>query len=470
MTVAPTRFRYEFWLICLVVSLGLFESIPIGFYQFRLSDLILDLSLIYCVALAGKGRFSFQLKMLLAAYVLIFGLRIATEADSLSDLRSMRTLFGMGAIFLTPFIFLVVRESKINSRILRNLLILSCAVSLLSQLGVLARSESYAAGYVDLAPLLGISRSSLASLDYQETTITIWRALSVGLTIALLASRCGALMKLCGLAGALLQFGGGGGGRSQLIFLSLGVLAVLMLARSQFKAGLARKVVLAGVLSLGLATLYLWAPAGRGGAVKGSYRITHYERATEIFTLFTKGWTAADEAGGFNARTRGYEEYWEGILSSSRVFWLGVGLARGAAFGNTPNVLAHNMVLDVWALSGLVGLVFFICYLALVVSDLRALLSVTPDWGEGQLIGLALATAVIYMFQWLLFQAATADRSFMIVFYLLAGLVRPTARLLTANATEENSLAVEAVAQDNRLPCYALDGTPPVGVRYAEQR
>ncbi len=99
MTVAPTRFRYEFWLICLVVSLGLFESIPIGFYQFRLSDLILDLSLIYCVALAGKGRFSFQLKMLLAAYVLIFGLRIATEADSLSDLRSMRTLFGMGAIF-----------------------------------------------------------------------------------------------------------------------------------------------------------------------------------------------------------------------------------------------------------------------------------------------------------------------------------------------------------------------------------
>jgi hypothetical protein len=134
MTVAPTRFRYEFWLICLVVSLGLFESIPIGFYQFRLSDLILDLSLIYCVALAGKGRFSFQLKMLLAAYVLIFGLRIATEADSLSDLRSMRTLFGMGAIFLTPFIFLVVRESKINSRILRNLLILSCAVSLLSQL------------------------------------------------------------------------------------------------------------------------------------------------------------------------------------------------------------------------------------------------------------------------------------------------------------------------------------------------
>ncbi len=94
MTVAPTRFRYEFWLICLVVSLGLFESIPIGFYQFRLSDLILDLSLIYCVALAGKGRFSFQLKMLLAAYVLIFGLRIATEADSLSDLRSMRTEFA----------------------------------------------------------------------------------------------------------------------------------------------------------------------------------------------------------------------------------------------------------------------------------------------------------------------------------------------------------------------------------------
>lgn len=469
MTVAPTRFRYEFWLICLVVSLGLFESIPIGFYQFRLSDLILDLGLIYCVALVGKGRFSLRLKVLLAAYLLIFGLRVATEADSLSDLGSMRTLFGMGAIFLTPFVFLAVRESKISIGILRNLLILSWAVSLLSQLGVLARSESYAAGYVDLAPLLGIYRSSLASLDYQETTITIWRALSVGLTIAMLASRCGALMKICGLAGALLQFGGGGGGRSQLIFLSLGVLVVLTLARSNFKAGLARKVVLAGILSLGLATLYLWAPAGRSGPVKGSYRITHYERATEIFTLFTKGWTAADEAGGFNARTRGYEEYWQGILSSPRVFWLGVGLARGAAFGNTPNVLAHNMVLDVWALSGLVGLVFFIYYLAFVVSDLRALLSVTPDRGEGQLIGLALATAVIYMFQWLLFQAATADRSFMIVFYLLAGLIRPTARLLTASAAEENSSAGEAVARDDRLACYAVDA-PPVGVRYAEQR
>jgi hypothetical protein len=469
LTVAPTRFRYEFWFICLLVSLGLFESIPIGFYQFRLSDLILDLSLVYCVGLVVKGRFSFLLKVLLAAYVLIFGLRVATEADSVSDLGAMRTLFGMGAIFLTPFIFLAVRESRISGVILRILLITSCAVSFLSQLGVLARGESYAAGYIDLAPLLGIYRSSLASLDYQETTITIWRALSVGLTIAMLASRCGASMKVCGLAGALLQFGGGGGGRSPLIFLSLGVLAVLIPARSHFNAGLSRKVVLAGVLSLGLATLYLWAPAG-SGPVKGSYRITHYERATEIFTLFTRGWTAADEAGGFNARTRGYEEYWEGILSSERVFWLGVGLARGAAFGNTPNVLAHNMVLDVWALSGLVGLVFFICYLALVVSDLRALLSVTPDRGEGQLIGLALATAVIYMFQWLLFQAATADRSFMIVFYLLAGLVRPTARLLTPNTTAEHSLTVEAVAQDNRLRRCAVDEMPPVGVRYAEQR
>src|SRR5229473_2682343 len=104
MTVAPTRFRYEFWLICLVVSLGLFESIPIGFYQFRLSDLLLDLSLIYCVALAGKGRFSFQLKMLLAAYVLIFGLLIATEADSHTHRHPIPTRCGMGGRFLCPFI------------------------------------------------------------------------------------------------------------------------------------------------------------------------------------------------------------------------------------------------------------------------------------------------------------------------------------------------------------------------------
>src|SRR5260370_17829424 len=144
-------------------------------------------------------------------------------------------------------------------------------------------------------------------------------------------------MKVCGLAGALLQCGGGGGGRSQLIFLSLGVLAVLMLARSQFKAGLARKVVLAGVLSLGLATLYLWAPAGRGGAVKGSYRITHYERATEIFTLFTKGGTAADEAGGLNARARGEEEDWVWNYPAPRLFCVAVRAAGGATLVDTPH-------------------------------------------------------------------------------------------------------------------------------------
>ncbi len=435
------RFPHEFWVICLIVSLGLVESIPIGFYEFRLCDLILDLSLIYCLALAVGGRFSPSVLWLLAANLFVFGLRVALEADSLSDAGLLRTLFGMGAIFLTPFIFLAVRESRITGRMAWTLVILAWAVSLLSQLGLLRWGESYIDGYVDLAALFGITRAQPPDLDYVETTITVWRALSVGITISALLSRGGIMMKGCGLVAAILQFAGGGGGRSQLLFLAVCPLVVFLrpgsLRGCRGKIGpLGSRLLLAGSLSIALAGFYVWAPVGNTGPVHGRYDITHYERVTEIFTLFTDGWTAADAAGGFNARTTGYAEYWEGITSNPRVLWLGVGLAQGAAFAWTPNALAHNMVLDVWALSGLVGLVLFLCFIGLVLADLWALIRATPERGEAQLISLAIAIAVIYMFQWLLFQAATADRSFMIVFYLLAGLLRPTARWAAAQSGE----------------------------------
>ena len=39
-----SRFHYEFWLICLIVGLGYVQATDIGFYRFRLIDLVLFLA------------------------------------------------------------------------------------------------------------------------------------------------------------------------------------------------------------------------------------------------------------------------------------------------------------------------------------------------------------------------------------------------------------------------------------------
>lgn len=430
------RFPYEFWAICLIVSLGLVQAIPIGFYQFRLADLIIDLSLVYAVILCARRRLSKTAVSLLCAQVAVLMLRISLESVSLSDPAALRTLLGMGAIYLTPCIFFVVRESRVDRRTLEGLLIVSWIVSLLSQLGILPWGESYASGTVDLASLVGVTRQPDMELAYMETTITIWRALSVGVSIAALISRVNVVVKVLAVAALVLQFAGGGGGRSPLIFLFFAPLVLYLRPGSLHGIRGLGKMVLASVTGLALAGFYVWSPIGGAGPVKGQYDLSHYDRVMEIFIPLQYGWREAETNPGIlNARTISYEQYWQGIISSAHTFWLGVGLEEGAAFQDTPNVLAHNMVLDVWALSGIVGLSLFLWFVAYVLRDLLDLLRATPKRGESQLLSLSVAAAVLYMFQWLLFQAATADRSFMIVFYLLSGLMRPVTIWLAARGT-----------------------------------
>lgn len=430
------RFHWEFWLICLIVSLGLVESLPIGFYDFRLADLVLDFSVVYGVILIVGRRLSRGSIALLLGQIVVLGLRISLEGTSLSRTSELRTLLGMGAIYLTPFIFFVVRESRVNRRTLIALLVLSWVICLLSQAGFLPRGESYASGMVDLAQFLHIARASFPDLDYQETTIAIWRAMAVGSTLAVLIASVPGWAKALGMVGLFLQFAGGGGGRSPLLFAFATPFLLYLRPGAEWGWKRVRRLLVAVVISTALAGFYLWSPIGGSGPVKGSYEVSHFQRVTEVFLPFFQGWgILADSPALLNARGISIEQYWSGIVSSPHVFFLGVGLAEGAAFKDTPNVLAHNMVLDVWALSGLVGLVFFLLFISYVLRDLWELLRLTPEEGEQQFIGFTIATAVVYMFQFLMFQAATADRSFMIVFYLLSGLLRPTTRWLERQPT-----------------------------------
>ena len=438
-TKRTVRFPTELWVLCFIVSLGAVQSIPLGFYQFRLSDLILDLGVLYCARVHIRGRLTMRIRVLLAAYITTLIGRILYESLSVEP-ESMRTLLGMGAAYAAPFIFFAVREAQASRRLLWTLLFLACVISLLSQMGLLGYGESYAAGAIDLSRFLGIARRTSLELDYVEATITIWRALSVGLTLAAVVARTGFVVKAFGVVGFVLQFTGGGGSRSQLLFL---ILAPLLMFLRPGRRGTWKNVVRLPVAlaTAGLfAVVYLWAPVKGDGLVKGVSAISHYDRATEIVTVFTGGRTAAAETsgGGFDGRVSGWETYWTGIMTGPKVFWFGTGLSFGAAFRDTANILAHNPILDVWALSGLIGLVFFLCFVALVVLDLRLLLSVTPRGGADELIGLSVAGAIMYMFQWLFFQAVTADRSFMIVFYLLSGLMLPTTRLLAYRVSQRS--------------------------------
>jgi len=429
------RFHSEFWLICLIVGLGYVQAMPIGFYRFRLVDLILMLSSLYCFRLLVTGKLDRKAAWLISLYVLVMLVRTFLELETASGTEFMRTLFGMAAAYLAPLIFFVVRESRINHRIVVRLLVLGCLVSLLSQMRLLPWGESYVSGAVNLGAIFGIQTSAPSiELEYQEATITVWRALSVGLTFALLLSKTKPWVKLFGAGAFVLQFAGGGGGRSALIFVFL-VPIVLFAWHGSFPISQKlRKIVWVGAIGVCFAAFYLWAPIGGAGAVKGGFEQTHSERVLETSTLFTEGWQRAEEIGGLGARTFGYQEYFTRIMSDPSIFFFGTGLSLGAAFPYTTNILAHNMILDVWGLSGLIGLIFFLIFMTYVVLDLRRLLKATPEGTVRQIIGFSFATAVLFMFQWLFVQAATADRSFMIVFYLLAGLLKPMTRWLQGNS------------------------------------
>lgn len=437
---AQPRFPWEFWLICAVVSLGYVRSMSLGFYNFRLVDLIIDLSFLYFFVLAFRGGLSKPVAWLLLLNLSVLVVRVVRESGSLMDLVSVRTLFGMAAADLACFVFFVARESPMSRRIAATLLATACAIVVLSQAGLLRTQESYVSGAVDLARLLHVQRP-VQELDYTETTITGWRALAVGLTFAALVSRTPLRVKALGVIGFVLQFAGGGGGRSALLFAFFAPVVLLVFQGRHRVARRFARLLWAGSLGLGLAGLYYLAPAGGETEVKDP--VTHQERVTEIFSLFSGDRARGADLNRFSGRAIGYAMYWEGITSDRQVFWLGTGLSRGAGFADTPNILAHNLVLDVWALSGLVGLLFTLAFLGYVLHDLFALLRAAPARGAGQLVAFAYAASVLYMFQWLLFQAVTADRSFMIVFYLLAGLLRPTTRWLEARRALVASGAAE---------------------------
>ena len=198
-----------------------------------------------------------------------------------------------------------------------------------------------------------------------------------------------------------------------------------------------RKILRVGVVGLVFAVVFLLAPISGDGAVKGGYTMTHYERSTEIFIIFSSGLTDASSSSGFDGRIDTWGIYINSIFSNTSIFLLGVGLGSGSSTDWSKLGVAHNMILDTWALSGLVGVIFFLIFISYVISDLRRLLKATPEGSINQIIALSFAASILFMFQWLLFQPSTGDRSFMIVFYLLAGLLKPTTRWL-----QENSIIV----------------------------
>jgi len=427
--VSPTRrFHREFWLVCLIVSLGYVEAIPMGFYRFRLIDLVLILSALYFVGYLTKGRIDIRIRWLVFLYTGSIVLRAFLELEEASGIEILRTLFGMAALYLAPVIFFVVRESSVDGKNLVRILAIACLVSLISQLGLLPWGESYVTGQVNLAPFLGIERrDSLLRLDYMETTITIWRALSVGLTLAVLLFKTGPLVKVLGVAGLILQYGGGSGGRSAILFLFLLPIAIIFI--KGFKGKKARRLLWAAGTGALLAGFYLWSPIGADIPVKTGG--SHYGRVTEPLIVVTEGWDAAESAGGLGSRTTIYEKYVVSTLSDPSVLLVGRGFREGGAFEwKVMSGQAHNVFLDILGLAGIVGLIFFLIFFGYVVSDLIKLVREAPEGTPSQIVAFSFAIGILFMVQYMLVQATMGDRSFTIVFYLLAGHLKPITRWL----------------------------------------
>jgi len=441
------RFCYEFWVICLVVALGWIHSLAIGFYQFRLVDAILILSGIYLIHMLTKDRINKQIAWVLYAHIAIILARIIYESNAPTGIVSLRTLLGMTAIYVTPIIFFVTRETHLTRRIAFSLIIFACLVSLISQMGLLQWGEGYAGGSIGLGKLFGLKTSSanpsvLYTLGYMETTITVWRALSVGFAFGLLLSKTGPLIKLIGILAFILQFGGAGGTRSSMIFVFITPIVLFLFYGSMSRAKKIRKLSVGMSIGLILAVVYIWAPIG--GARTINKGMTHYERTVETLKFFTSGNTQGLSLQ-FQDRIHVIVEYWNVINSDPTIFFFGRGYSNVGNFVRTfQSVMtqAHNFIVDIWYLSGLVGLAFFFVFLGYVISDLKKLLQeVPPIKPELQIIAITFASAVIYMFQYLFFQAVASDRSFMIVFFLLAGLLKPTTNEIRRIYTRKARLA-----------------------------
>jgi O-antigen ligase len=424
------RFRSEFWIICLAAVL-----IPASMMQsLRPVDLVTVGSLFLFSRMVIKRRLSRPIVWILAIYFLVLGVRVILELQMFGD---PRTLLGMTATYATCVVFFVTREAKISRQTIHWLLGTGVAVSVFSQLSVLPAPESYVSGVIWRVP-----PPPLEEFDrFSDTTITVWRALSVGITFAAIVGRTSPGLKLFGLIALLLQFGAGGGGRSALLFVVVVPVALLFLSGGYERS---RQIVRAGALGLIFAALYYGAPLATSLATKEDS--THQERILQVFSLSQ----AEDKgAGRFSGRVATAAFFLQQITSGPETIIFGTGLSQGAAFesevigeakyGNAILGQAHNIFLDTWALSGLIGLLFLIVFLGYVVSDLRKLLDAAPKRGPDQILAFALAAAIMFMFQWLLFQATASDRPFMTVFYLLAGLLAPATRMIQDRRNQQTN-------------------------------
>lgn len=433
------RFPSEFWLICLIVSLGLFQSISLGFYQFRLVDAVLILSAFYVVPMFVKGILDPKIKWLLSIYIVVTFLRIFFEYDPSAGIKSLKTLFGMSAAYLAPFIYFVVRESRVSRRNLIRLLVIGCVISLISQLGLLRMGESSVGGVVDLGKLLHISFQKVGSsmLGYQERTITVWRAISVGATFALLLAKTKPWIKVIGAAAFFLQFAGGSGTRSTFVFILFVPVILFWWQGSQRIAKKVKRILKYGIITLIFISVYLWSPFG-GKYAKGSHSPdtrTHYERVTEVITIVKNNSNTPTSTSFLNARSYVWDMYWKTIISNPKILFFGTGLANVDAWKwiGANKGLAHNMFLDAWGVTGLVNLLFIIIFLGYIFRDFKNLLSISITDTRSQILIFSFATAVLYFIQYLMVQAVVLDRSFMIVFYLTAGILKPLANLLNGD-------------------------------------
>ena len=435
------RYKYEFWILCLLVSIGAYEPIKIGFYNFRLIDLVLILSFYYCIQYISHRAINYRLRILLISYFIFVFSMVFIESFFTNRETSFRTIFGMAITYLTPCIFFVIRETQVKRKILIRLLIIACFVSLASQLGLLSMFESNVGGVVNIGKILGIPSRRLQewNYDYTETTITIWRALFVGLTIALLLLRTKPLLKFLGLITFILQFAGAGGTRSSLLFLGIVPIIFAVWYGNVNTRQKLKRVGLFLIISVGLGSLYLWGPFGDKVAKKdSSSKTTHVERVSEVFVLITEGRGSSSRMlETNNARMYVWDRYINIITSSPSYFIFGSGLNL-VGFQNIKDVhnkvinkgLAHNVLLDVWGNTGLIGLLFFLVIVMLVLKDLKQLFNISSLNPSFRIIGISYSIAVLYFFQYLLFQAVIFDRSFMIVFYLTAGTIKPITSLI----------------------------------------
>lgn len=445
------RYKYEFWIICLLVSIGLYDPIPIGFYQFRLVDLIFIFSFYYCLQFLNRKIFTRRIRILLSSYFLYVLFMIMLGALLSENRASLRTILGMAITYLTPCIFFVVRESQVNRKMLLWFLGIACSVSLLSQLGLLSMGENNVGGAVNIGNILGIPSRKLQEWDYSfsESTITIWRSLSVGLTIALLLIKTKPSIKFLAVIALILQFAGGGGTRSSLVFLGMvPLLFALWYGNSNFGLKV-KRVSLFLLISVLLGSLYLWGPfGGKVAKAHTSDKTTHYERVSEVFLVLSGYWDSSyGSLQTYNARMYVWDKYLQIMTSNPSKLFLGTGL-------NTIGLLeikdehnevingglAHNMILDVWGNTGLFGLTFFLIFLIIIIKDIKKLLKVSSLNQDFKIIGISYSIAVLYFFQYLFFQAVTFDRSFMIVFYLIAGTIRPITNLIIRDLNYKKEL------------------------------